>query len=445
MKKLIVFSFFFLLISIFISSQGIQILSDKISENIETFFADKHQVKYSIIRFENYSSLSDLELQRFYGLIITNLERSEVADFKDILTGFNNGKGNFDLNRINEVNHFVTIKLINNMGKLGAGVIIYNRNLNRIVSVRYYEEQINKREIELLSIKDPGVSSREYFKVFDLRVNKNLLNIVSCDIKGTEYLFFLLTDRIDIYTIVKNSISKKSTRRINWEKPYFPSIKNEGNLFLFKENSEIFFAAGSNFSKYSYVYKLEGSELKSHSRMEFSIADVIKINDIRYIAGFNYNFGMNFYKGKLFLKQFKHLNFNSGETFAKTLPDFYSAAFYKEGDDFRSIFLIDLDYNMRVFSDTMNEAAGFESKFGSTHAISGNVIAVSDHVDKNDRLRMLKIGNIMTPLFNIRIKGEIKLIKNGILKGYKGFWIIVENNTKGIVKLNLQFWRKNID
>ena len=98
-------------------------------------------------------NLSDLELQRFYHLIITPLERSGNRQFRDLSTGFNNGKGNFDLNRINEINHFISIKLINNMGKIGAGIIIYNRNVNRIVSVKYYEESIKNREVERLDIK----------------------------------------------------------------------------------------------------------------------------------------------------------------------------------------------------------------------------------------------------------------------------------------------------
>lgn len=445
MKKLITVIFFFLLTSIFINSQGIQILSKKISGNIETFFSDKNRVNYSIIRFENYSYLSDLELQRFYDLIITDLERSETARFKDLLTGFNNGKGNFNLNRINEINHIVTIKLINNMGKLGAGIIIYSRNLNRIVSIRYYEEPIKKREIELLGISDPGISSREYLKVFDLKVNKNLLNVASYNINGTEHIFFLLNDRIDVYKITENSISKKNTNRIDWERPYFPAIHNEGNLFLFEDNSEIFLVAGSNFSKYSYVFKITGNKLKSFSKMNFCAFDVFMINEVRYIAGFNFSFGKNFYTGKLFLKQFKSVNFDSGETFVKSLPDFYSAAFLKDGADFRSIFLVDLNYNMRVFSDTMSETTGFESKSGSTHAISDSVIAVSDHVETNDRLKILKIENKMNPIFDKKIQGEIKLIKNGTFGGKRGFWIIVKTDNNGLKKLKLQFWRKNID
>ena len=446
MKKLITSTFFFFVAFLLVSSQGIQSLSEKINGNIENFFSNKHQVKYSIIRFESSSNLSDLELQRFYHLIITPLERSENAQFRDFSTGFNNGKGNFDLNRINEINHFISIKLINNMGKLGAGIVIYNRNVNRIVSIKYYEESISKAEVELLGIKDPGLSSGEYSKVYDIRVNHNLLNVASYNIKGTEYIFFLLNDRIDIYTLTENSLLKLKSVKIEWGRPYFPSIHNEGNLFLFEENDDVYLIAGSNFSRYSYIFNLKDNKLKKIAKFDFSVADVFMINGVRYIAGFNFSFGKNFYKGKLFLKQFNFVNFNAGETFIKNLPDFYSAAFFKDRGEFRSLFLIDLNYKMRIFSDTINETSGSDSKFGYTHAISEDVIAISSYTDNNDRLKMMKIGNdINTPLFNKEIKGKIKLIKEGIVEEKHGFWVIVEKSNKGFKNLKLQFWRKNID
>ncbi|MCK5003698.1 MAG: hypothetical protein KAS21_01325 [Candidatus Aminicenantes bacterium] len=421
-------------------------MSEKISGNIENFFSGKNQIKYSIIRFESSSNLSDLELQRFYHMIITPIERSENEQFRDLSTGFNNGKGNFDLNRINEINHFISIKLINNMGKLGAGIIIYNRNVNRIVSVKYYEEPIKKREVELLRIKDPGLSSREYSKLYDIRVSHNLLNVASCNIKGTEYVFFLLNDRIDVYTLTENSILKLKSNEVEWGRPHFPSIQNEGNLFLFEENDDIFLIVGSNFSRYSYIFNLKDNELKRIAKFDFSVADVFIINGVRYIAGFNFSFGKNFYKGKLFLKQFNSVNFNAGETYIKNLPDFYSAAFYKDRGEFRSLYLIDLNYNMRIFSDTINETPGSDSKFGYTHAISEDVIAISSYTENNDRLKMMKIGNdINTPIFNKEIKGKIRLIEKGIVEGKHGFWIIVEKSNKGFKNLKLQFWRKNID
>lgn len=446
MKKLITYIFFFFASFLLINAQGIQSLSEKINGNIDAFFKNKNQIKYSIIRFESSSNLSDLELQRFYHLIITPLERSGNRQFRDLSTGFNNGKGNFDLNRINEINHFISIKLINNMGKIGAGIIIYNRNVNRIVSVKYYEESIKNREVELLGIKDPGLSSREYSKVYDIRVNSNLLNVASSNIQGTEYVFFLLNDRIDTYTLTENSILKIKSNKIEWGRPYFPSILNEGNLFLFEENSDIYLVAGSNFSRYSHIFNLNNNILKNIAKFDFSVADIFMINGIRYIAGFNYSFGKNFYKGKLYLKQFNSVNFNAGETFIKNLPDFYSAAFFKEGEEFRSLFLIDLNYNMRIFSDTINETPGSDSKFGYTHAISEDVIAISSYTQNNDRLKMIKIGNdLTTPIFNNEISGKIRLIKKGVAEGKPGFWIIVENYNKGFKNLKLQFWRKNID
>ncbi len=446
MKKLNISVFFFFVASLLINPEGVQSLSEKINLNIDSFFNNKNQTKYSIIRFESSTNLTDIELQRFYHLIITPLERSDNTQFKDLSTGFNDGRGNFDLNRINEINHFISIKLINNMGKLGAGIVIYNRNTNRIVNIKYYEELIKKEEVELLAIKNPGLSSREYSKVIDIKVNRNLMNIASYNIQGIENIFFLLNDRIDFYTLADNSIFKVGSTKIEWGKPYLPSIQNEGNLFLFKKSDDIFLIAGSNFSRYSYIFNLKSKKLQRIAKLNFSVSDIFQINGVRYIAGFNFNFGKNFYKGKLFLKQFDSINFNTGETFIKDLPDFYSAAFYKENDEFRSLYLIDMNYNMRIFSATINETSGSDYKFGYTHAISEDIIASSSYTNDNDRLIMFRIGNdISTPIFDQKITGKIKLIKKGIAEGKHGFWVIVEKSNKGFKNLKLQFWRKNID
>ncbi len=446
MKKFSIYIFFFLVIILNIRSQGIQELAQKITSNIISFSQSEHQLNCSIIRFKSSSSLSDLELQRFYHLIITPLESSGAIRFRDFLTGFSNSSGNFNMNRINETTFLISIKLINNLGKLGAGVIIYNRNIDRIVSVRYFENFVKQPEVALLGIKDPGVSSAEYIKKFDLKVNHSMLNVDSTMINNTEYIFFLLSERINIYTFKDNSIKKEGSFKIEWGKPYFPAIKNEGNLFIFRENEKVFIVVGSNFSRYSFVLKYEDNKIIKVARLKFSVQDVLKVNGVKYLAGFNYNFGKNYYKGKLYLKKFNISNIRSSETYIKNLPDFYSAAFYKQGSDLRSLFIIDLNYNLRIFSDALNERKGVGPRYGSTHAIMDDYIALSDYSTNNDRLMVLKIGNDLdNPIFMKEIKGEIKIIKRGVINNKKGFWIIIDRRKNGFANLNLQFWRKNID
>jgi len=63
-------------------------------------------------------------------------------------------------------------------------------------------------------------------------------------------------------------------------------------------------------------------------------------------------------------------------------------------------------------------------------------------MDMNGKVMWKTMRN---PLFDKEIEGSIKIIKNGIVKGKKGFWVIVENESNGFAKLKLQFWRKNID
>ena len=128
------------------------------------------------------------------------------------------------------------------------------------------------------------------------------------------------------------------------------------------------------------------------------------------------------------------------------MPDFYSAAFYKEEDEFKSIYLIDKEYKLRVFSDSINEVPGKDIKFGSAVAVMDKFIALSNYSEKNDILKILKIGEyIDSPIFIREIKGSIKIIKKGIINENKGFWVIVDEDEKGLRRSRIQFWRKNID
>jgi len=446
MKKILVFIIFFFTVFSLINSQGILRLSEKINSNISQFFKNKHNITYSIIRFDNSTSLSDLELQRFYHLIVTPLEKSENGIFKDFLRGFNNSKGTYDLSRINEITHFISIKIIENMGKLGAGIIIYNRNSNRIVSIRYFEEAIVQPEVALLGISDPGLSSMEYRTDLDMKIDQDILDLSSIEIKGSQYVFILSENKVDIYLLNGDSIKKTYSNKIKWGRPYYPAIHNEGNLFLFSEENSIYLCVGTNFSKFTHIYKFENSVLKKITNLDFIVRDIFQLNDIKYFAGFNFNFGKNFYKGKLYLKQFHTDDFKRGETFIKDLPDFYSASFYKEENEFKSLFLIDRDYKLRVFSDTIKEVSGKDFKFGSAVAIMENLIALSDYSEKNDNLKIFKIGdNIGNPIFNKAIEGSIKTIKRGKINGKTGFWVIIEKNEGVSRRSRVQFWRKNID
>lgn len=374
------------------------------------------------------------------------MEKSGVGIFKDLLTGFNNNKGNFDFSRINEITHFINIKVIDNMGNLGVGIIIYNRNNNRIEGIKYFEEPLIKPEIQLLGINDPGLSSLEYHKEHDIRVNNSVLNLSAINIDGSQYIFLLLENKIDIYLLKGNSMLKNDSQKIEWGMPYYPSIKNEGNLFLFREDKKVYLSVGSNFSKFSYIYQFENSRLSKILKMNFSVKDVFSINGIKYLAGFNFSFGKNFYKGKLFLMQFKNNNIQQGETFVKDLPDFYSSAFYKESDEFKSIYLIDRNYKLRVFSGSINEISAKDLKFGSEIAMWDNFYAISGYTFENDNLKIFKVGeNISDPIFNKEITGSIKVLKSGIINGKRGLWVLLEEEGKGLRKSRIQFWRKNID
>ncbi len=446
MKKIPIFIFFFFTAFYLINSQGIQRLAEKVKNNISLFFENRHNITYTVSRFDNTSSLSDLELQRLYHLIVTPLENSGNGIFKDLLTGFNNSKGNFDLSRINEVTHLITIKLINNMGNLGAGIIIYNRNNNRIENIKYFEEQILKPEFDLLGVDDPGLSSFEYKKELDMKIDKKVLNISSIQIESTQYIFILLENKIDIYVLNGNSIKKKHTHNIEWGRPYYPAINPEGDLFIFRDKENVYLSAGSNFSKFTNIYKFANSMLTKTAKLDFSVRDMFQLNSVTYLAGFNFSFGKNFYKGKLYLKQFNSEDIKAGETFIKDLPDFYSSSFYKEGEEFKSLYLIDLNYKLRVFSDSINEVPGEDKKFGSAITVMNDYLALSDYSETNDNLKVLKIGDLIgNPIFSKEIKGEIKVIEKGIINEKSGFWVIVEDKREGLRGSRIQFWRKNID
>ncbi len=439
--------FFFLIASISVHSNGIQSLSVKVANSIDKFCNGIGNVRYSIINLTNHSKLSDIELQRFYHLIVSAIERQRNNNFTDLITGFEKDRGIFDLNKINLVSYTVSLKIVNNMGKLGIGIAVYNRNTENIVFIKYFEESVNLKEIELLGTENSRIGKYEYKKSYEIKVTKDLLDVSSLKNKDkSDNIFFLFSRKIDIYNLRDNNLKKINSIRIEWGRPYYPAIKSEGKLFVYSNKEEIFIFAGINSSPISLIFSYKNGNIKQIGKLKFVVTSIMLINGQKYLSGFKYSLGKNFFRGNLFLKTFNEMSLESGEVFKKNLPEFYSAILMKDDLIFSGLYLIDKNYKLHVYSGNMDEVANSDRRYGSTLSIKNKFVGISDYLRGNDNFMIVKNENgIDKPIHTIPINGEIKFIKGGEFGGYSGFWILKSEKKGNYKDYKLQFRRKNID
>lgn len=88
MKKALSFFFIvFLFIKIFYAN-GIDNLNNRVSKGIEDFFIGKYNINISIVKFDNYSGLSNLAAQKYYQLLVSRLESNKKINFIDLMINF---------------------------------------------------------------------------------------------------------------------------------------------------------------------------------------------------------------------------------------------------------------------------------------------------------------------------------------------------------------------
>jgi hypothetical protein len=446
-------------------ANGIETLAQKVSKGILNYFASKNNVSTSIVKFENFSDLSDLTAQKYYQLLVANLESHPPVKFTDLMINFHKKRGKFNLNRMDRLNYLIYIKLVKNRDKLGTGTAIFSRSLDKIVYIKYVEDVLSAGDRNIYETRDYGFKSTGFSRQIEIDAEKNLLDFKSIlDPDGTYRYFFYYPEQIEIFKIENNLFKKYFSFQLEWGRPYYPVMDDEGRLSLFyldgSGDSRLYLTVGGNFSPHSKIFCFQDNQWREIDTVDFVPIKLIRLNGIDYLAGARYDEGKNFFKGKLLLIPFLFGKLQRENLLEKWVPPFYSLDFSTDNQhqhpyqqELETVHLIDTDYYYRFYAGDFEEriAATEKKKRGSSlAALDGQWMAVSDYSftinDKNDTLYFYKIEKGSNRLvYENRINGQVIFISHGTWKTRKGFWVYVKEKKRKHVEYSLQFWSKTND
>ncbi len=446
MKKALSFFFIvFLFIKIFYAN-GIGNLNNRVSKGIEDFFIGKYNINISIVKFDNYSGLSNLAAQKYYQLLVSRLESNKKINFIDLMINFDKNKGEFNLTRRNELNYLIYIKMIKNKNKIGVGTVIFSKSIDKIVYIKYFEDIINNEEKDILNIRNYGFKESAFFRLIELDSEMNLFDIKTIrDLKGEDRYLFLYPEKIDIYKLEGNNLKKILSIKLKWKRPFYPTLEPEGRLLVFYFKNILYLAAGNNFSPVSKFFMFNENKWEELTDLDFVPFRFVELNGNYYIAGANYEYGMNYFNGKIVLAPFYSGNINYEYKLEKGVPLFYSIDFSTIEHRLNSAHIIDKNYNFRFYSADFTEQSVEKEKRGSSLcSMSNKWLVISDYSKLNDKLFFYKIeSGAKSLIYETNVNGEVVFISSGFWKKADGFWVFVKKMKRYINEFKLQFWSKN--
>ncbi|HLP61742.1 MAG TPA: hypothetical protein VK186_23075 [Candidatus Deferrimicrobium sp.] len=450
-------------------AQGLETLAGKVSGGILDYFNAKKEndIKFSIIKFENFSGISDLTVHRFYQQLVASLEGKPQLIYNDLMIDFNAGKGVFNLNRVDRLDYLIYLKLIKNLDKVGTGIAIFSRSLDKIVYIKYFEEDFSVGERNVYETVDYGFTGLGFSREIEIEADKHLLDFKNIDntADGNEVrYFFFYPGKIDIYKIQDKQFKKFLSIKLEWGRPYYPVMDYEGKLCFFYQGDdegkpELCLAAGSNFSPHAKVLAFRNNQWQEIDTFDFVPIKSIRLNNGDYLAGASYDEGKNQFKDKLILVPFADGKLNKENRLEKKLVPFYALDFSASDvsvndvsandGNVSSLHMIDTDYNYRFYAGDFQERMPALEKRGSAlAALNGHWLAASEYslATQKDKLYFYKIEEgSKQAIYENSINGRIIFISAGSWQDRQGFWIYVEEMKNDNLSYRLQFWSKNID
>ncbi len=445
--------------------QGLQNLVGKVSQGVLDYFTAKGEgkIRTAVTKFENFSDVSDLTAHKFYQQLAASLETHPGVAFTDLMINFHKKRGEFNLNRINQLNYLIYIKLIQNKNKVGAAAAIFSRALDKIVYIKYFEEVFSFGERDIYETRDYGFKGLGFSRQIEIDAKKELLDFKSITVPGGSHqYFFFYPKEVEIFTVESNYFKKFFSFDLEWGRPYYPVINIEGRMCLFypeavDHGNVLYLTLGSNFSPRAKVFSFRDNVWREIDTLGFVPIKLIRLNENDYLAGARYDEGKNFFKDKLMLVPFLSGQLEKGNVLEKRVVPFYSLDFstftqqpsLQKSQSVASVHLIDTDYNVRFFAGDFEERTPALEKRGSAlAALADQWLAVSDYSTSNNRdsLYFYKIEQGSKQLaYENRIDGQVIFISAGAWKGRQGFWTYVEKMKTNTVDYYLQFWSKNKD
>jgi hypothetical protein len=443
-KALFSLLIFFLFPAIHFTQSGAEALVQKGADHLQAFFKNKAAAGTAVVQFENYSELTDLAMQKIYQLLMARLENDKNIRFSDLLINFANGRGEFNLSKMNELDYLLYLKFIQNKNKTGLGLAIFSRWQDKLVSIKYFEADLGKGEMEFLNSKNFAFAEMGFSKMTEFETKKNLMDIQSNrSADGQVRYFFYYPDEIIIYLAKEERMEKQSSCKLQWTRPFYPVLSYQGKLLVFAFKQDLVLTAGGNFSAYAQVLTFRDNQWLEAAKIGFVPFKQLLFNQNPYLVGARYDEGKNYFKDRIYFMPFTDPAANSGIFEKKTLPA-YAIDFSIQEGQLQGIHMIDRNYNYHLLTGDLAEKNPETAKKGASLAASeGDWLAVSDYSRQTDQLFFydIKAGG-QRPVYSGKIAGEIQFITAGTWQTVKGFWVCVQSPQGDAGRSVLQFWGK---
>ena len=428
--------------------EGIDRLAGRIADAVAESLKGAHQKQVSVIRFENFSDLTDQAAVKFYQLLVAKLEGHPDFQFADLMINFHNGNGVFNEAAAGNVQFPVYLKLVRNVDKIGAGAVVFSRIEDKIIGLKYAEEFVSKGESDILDTRSYGFREMGFTKMTEIDVESQLLDFKTVkDLQGDERYYFLYPDKIDVFGTIQNRLTKLLSVDLDWGRPYYPAIVPEGKLFVTFHQNKGYIAAGTNFSPHAKMFALEELQLQELGELDFVPVRLAAINQQVFLLGVRYEMGKNYFQGKIVVAPFSDGQILSQQQYEKQVPPHYAIDFSVADNQLNSIHIVDRDYNYQFLGPDFEPATTGISRRGSAiAALNDEWVAVSDFTEAadQDRLYFYKVDKTARQfVYQKSIEGSIIAIGSGIWKTGEGFWVFLKKPTRYKPKYKLQFWKKN--
>jgi len=426
------------------AQEGAEALVAESAAYLGKFFKDKFDVRVAVVRLENESELSDLAMQKIYQLLVSRLEGEKNIRLADLMVGFANGRGEFNLSQTEELDFMIDLKLIQNKSRTGLGLTVFSRLQARVVAVKYFERAVSKGEMELLQTQDFAFAALGFSKRLEFESKRDLMDIQSiAGADGPTQYFFYYPDEVIIYVARETRLEKHFQFKLTWKRPYFPVLHPEGKLLLFRSGPDLVLTAGNNFSPTSQVLIQRDGQWQDGGRVDFVPFRLVTLNQSPYLVGARYEEGRNFFKDRVFFLPFAMPLADAGAYQKKTCPAM-AMDFSTTAGQLQAVHVIDRDYHYRLFTSAFEEMTPLKEKKGaSLAALDDRWLAVSDHTRAADKLFFYDIRDGgLRPAYAGPVAGEVQFIAAGDWQDARGFWIGVRQQADGMERLLVQFWGK---
>lgn len=425
-----------------VQSQGVDDFARKIAGEIKANFNDQFSKTIAIVKLENQSTLSGLALERLYQMIYSHFENENENQFLDFLIDIRDGEARFNLSKAGETDFLIYLKFISERGRIGTGIVVFSRRLDRVISIKYVESLIPDKEISLLETKQFGFTGIGFSRIIELDTKPGLMDAVSFYSGDSGHLLLLYPEEIEIFRILDHGLDRSASLKIDWPSPLYPVQNFEGKLTLFSLRERIFLAAGSNFCEKTTLFEFKENSWQLIGEMSFLPFAAVTINQIPFIAGGKFETGKNFFQNRLFFLPVQEGFSDNSRLLEKSIPCFYSLGFACDGAELESVHFIDLNYTHRVRSpDLVSAIADFPHRGCSLAVMDNSWLSISDYSSTGDRLFFLKLKNAsMNPTYENRIEGLIQFLSAGRWQAYSGFWACIKREEGSMEKWTLQFW-----